>query len=81
MGQEAKQDKRLKDFRGYPAAEKLCRLGGAKPEWKFMNCPLRKQEADDEVRNAFEAHSLGAMELIDLSAGVLRAALAGVQRI
>ncbi|EIW77816.1 ornithine carbamoyltransferase [Coniophora puteana RWD-64-598 SS2] len=50
MGQEAEKPQRLKDFAGYQVTEKLCREGGANPDWKFLHCLPRKQdEVDDEV--------------------------------
>lgn len=50
MGQEAEKDERLKAFRGYQVTEKLCREGGAKPNWQFMHClPRKSHEVDNEV--------------------------------
>ncbi|EGN97492.1 hypothetical protein SERLA73DRAFT_184222 [Serpula lacrymans var. lacrymans S7.3] len=50
MGQEAEKEQRLRDFAGYQVTEKLCREGGANPNWKFMHClPRKKNEVDDEV--------------------------------
>ena len=80
MGQEAEKEQRLKDFQGYQVTEALCREGGANPEWKFMHCLPRKQdEVDDEVRLAVRSEAC-ERELIRgcASAGVLRAAVAGV---
>lgn len=50
MGQEAEKAQRLKDFQGYQVTEKLCKEGGANPEWKFLHClPRKSNEVDDEV--------------------------------
>ncbi|KAH8113170.1 putative ornithine carbamoyltransferase precursor [Phellopilus nigrolimitatus] len=50
MGQESEYEERVKAFKGYQVTEELCRLGNAKPDWKFMHCLPRKQhEVDDEV--------------------------------
>lgn len=50
MGQEAEYEQRVRDFTGYQVTEKLCREGGAHPDWKFMHClPRKKHEVDDEV--------------------------------
>lgn len=50
MGQEAEKEERLKAFEGYQVTEKLCREGGANPDWKFLHClPRKQQEVDDEV--------------------------------
>lgn len=50
MGQEAEKTQRLKDFQGYQVTEKLCREGGADPNWKFLHClPRKPDEVDDEV--------------------------------
>lgn len=50
MGQEAEKAERLKDFQGYQVTEKLCKEGGANPNWKFMHClPRKQEEVDDEV--------------------------------
>ncbi|KII90319.1 hypothetical protein PLICRDRAFT_696915 [Plicaturopsis crispa FD-325 SS-3] len=50
MGQEAEKAQRLQDFEGYQVTEKLCKEGGANPDWKFLHCLPRKQhEVDDEV--------------------------------
>ena len=50
MGQEAEKAERLKDFEGYQVTEKLCKEGGANPNWKFMHClPRKQEEVDDEV--------------------------------
>ncbi len=59
MGQEAEKAQRLKDFEGYQVTEKLCREGGANPDWKFMHCLPRKQdEVDDEVRPLFDGDAI-----------------------
>lgn len=51
MGQEAEKAQRLKDFQGYQVTEKLCKEGGADPNWKFLHClPRKPDEVDDEVR-------------------------------
>ncbi|KAH7334042.1 ornithine carbamoyltransferase [Rhizoctonia solani] len=50
MGQEAEKAQRLKDFQGYQVTEKLCKEGGANPDWKFLHClPRKSHEVDDEV--------------------------------
>ncbi|KAG8761786.1 ornithine carbamoyltransferase [Ceratobasidium sp. 423] len=50
MGQEAEKAQRLKDFQGYQVTEKLCKEGGANPDWKFMHClPRKSNEVDDQV--------------------------------
>lgn len=50
MGQEAEKAQRLKDFAGYQITEKLCKEGGANPDWKFLHClPRKPDEVDDEV--------------------------------
>ncbi|CAE6478180.1 unnamed protein product [Rhizoctonia solani] len=50
MGQEAEKAQRLKDFHGYQVTEKLCKEGGANPDWKFLHClPRKSNEVDDEV--------------------------------
>ncbi|CEL53006.1 ornithine carbamoyltransferase [Rhizoctonia solani AG-1 IB] len=50
MGQEAEKAQRLKDFQGYQVTEKLCKEGGANPDWKFLHClPRKSNEVDDEV--------------------------------
>ncbi|KAH9917790.1 mitochondrial ornithine carbamoyltransferase [Fomitopsis serialis] len=52
MGQEAEKEQRLKDFQGYQVTERLCKEGGAKPNWKFLHClPRKPHEVDDEVRS------------------------------
>ena len=38
MGQEAEKAQRLKDLEGFQVTEKLCKEGGANPDWKFMHC-------------------------------------------
>lgn len=50
MGQEAEKAQRLKDFQGYQVTERLCKEGGANPDWKFLHClPRKSNEVDDEV--------------------------------
>ncbi|KAG8713169.1 ornithine carbamoyltransferase [Ceratobasidium sp. 394] len=50
MGQEAEKAQRLRDFQGFQVTEKLCKQGGANPDWKFMHClPRKSNEVDDEV--------------------------------
>ncbi|KAF8152307.1 ornithine carbamoyltransferase [Crassisporium funariophilum] len=50
MGQEAEKAERLQAFRGYQVTEKLCREGGANPNWQFLHClPRKADEVDDEV--------------------------------
>jgi len=50
MGQEAEKEERLKAFKGYQVTEKLCKEGGANPDWKFLHClPRKPHEVDDEV--------------------------------
>ncbi|KAJ3577004.1 hypothetical protein NP233_g56 [Leucocoprinus birnbaumii] len=50
MGQEAEKEERLKAFEGYQVTEKLCKEGGANPNWQFLHClPRKAQEVDDEV--------------------------------
>jgi len=50
MGQEAEKTQRIKDFKGYQVTEKLCKEGGADPNWKFLHClPRKPDEVDDEV--------------------------------
>ena len=51
MGQEAETERRLRDFKGYQVTERLCKEGGANPDWIFLHClPRKKYEVDDEVR-------------------------------
>ncbi|KIO17465.1 hypothetical protein M407DRAFT_246735 [Tulasnella calospora MUT 4182] len=50
MGQEHEKSQRLKEFNGFQVTEKLCKEGGANPNWKFLHCLSRKEhEVDDEV--------------------------------
>ncbi|KAI5114955.1 hypothetical protein M0805_001237, partial [Coniferiporia weirii] len=50
MGQESEYAERIEAFRGYQVTEKLCREGGANPDWKFLHClPRKPHEVDDEV--------------------------------
>ncbi|KIO19065.1 hypothetical protein M407DRAFT_224165 [Tulasnella calospora MUT 4182] len=50
MGQEHEKSQRLKGFNGFQVTEKLCRGGGANPNWKFLHClPRKEHEVDDEV--------------------------------
>jgi len=50
MGQEAEKAQRLRDFQGFQVTEKLCKEGGANPDWKFLHClPRKSNEVDDEV--------------------------------
>ncbi|KAG8746482.1 ornithine carbamoyltransferase [Ceratobasidium sp. 414] len=50
MGQEAEKAQRLRDFQGFQVTEKLCREGGANPDWKFLHClPRKGNEVDDEA--------------------------------
>jgi len=50
MGKEAEKEERLKAFQGYQVTEKLCKEGGANPDWKFLHClPRKSEEVDDEV--------------------------------
>jgi ornithine carbamoyltransferase len=50
MGQEAEKEERLKAFEGYQVTEKLCKEGGAKPNWQFLHClPRKAHEVDDEA--------------------------------
>lgn len=50
MGQEAEKAQRLRDFHGFQVTEKLCKEGGANPDWKFLHClPRKSNEVDDEV--------------------------------
>ncbi|CBQ73942.1 probable ornithine carbamoyltransferase precursor [Sporisorium reilianum SRZ2] len=50
MGDEAQKDQRLRDFKGFQVTEQMAKLGGAKPDWKFMHClPRKGDEVDDEV--------------------------------
>ncbi|KAG9007888.1 ornithine carbamoyltransferase [Tulasnella sp. 427] len=50
MGQEHEKAQRLKDFDGFQVTEKLCKEGGANPDWKFLHClPRKEHEVDDEV--------------------------------
>lgn len=52
MGQEAEKAQRLRDFQGFQVTEKLCKEGGANPDWKFLHClPRKSNEVDDEVSN------------------------------
>ena len=58
MGQEAEKAQRLKDFAGYQVTEALC--SEADPNWRFLHClPRKKDEVDDEVREALMASELG----------------------
>jgi ornithine carbamoyltransferase len=34
MGQEGEKEQRLKAFEGFQVTERLCKEGGAKPDWK-----------------------------------------------
>jgi ornithine carbamoyltransferase len=62
MGQEAEKAQRLKDFNGYQVTEKLCKEGGADPNWKFLHClPRKPDEVDDEVSTCPEFHCLKLM--------------------
>ena len=65
MGQEAEKEQRLKDFEGFQVTEKLCKEGGANPDWKFMHCLPRKQEEETTRydRNAAMAALNGAIEI------------------
>ncbi|KAF8994988.1 Aspartate/ornithine carbamoyltransferase [Cyathus striatus] len=51
MGQEDEKAERLKAFDGYQVTEKLCKEGGANPNWQFLHCLPRKgpHEVDDQV--------------------------------
>ncbi|KAG9126500.1 ornithine carbamoyltransferase [Ceratobasidium sp. 392] len=50
MGQEAEKAQRLQDFQGFQVTEKLCKEGGANPDWQFMHClPRKSNEVDDEA--------------------------------
>ncbi|CDR87336.1 probable ornithine carbamoyltransferase precursor [Sporisorium scitamineum] len=50
MGDEAQKEQRLRDFKGFQVTEEMAKLGGAKPDWKFMHClPRKGDEVDDEV--------------------------------
>jgi len=50
MGEESTKEQRLRDFKGFQVTEELAKLGGAKPDWKFMHClPRKSDEVDDEV--------------------------------
>jgi ornithine carbamoyltransferase len=54
MGQEAEKTQRLQDFQGFQVTEKLCKEGGANPDWKFLHClPRKSNEVDDEASQLF----------------------------
>jgi ornithine carbamoyltransferase len=82
MGQEAEYDQRVRDFAGYQVTEKLCREGGAHPDWKFMHClPRKKHEVDDEVCAFifYSGYTTNTHNLC-LSGGLLRSSLSRVPR-
>jgi ornithine carbamoyltransferase len=50
MGQESEKQQRIRDFSGFQVTEQMARMGGAKPDWKFLHClPRKEHEVDDQV--------------------------------